>query len=208
MRNSAKGGLTELTLSSMSKLQKIIATATIVVATLGLISRLVAKINAQKETIERQERNISGLTSEAVSYVTKLGDAAEQKQALELSHKELKSVNADLHKEISALKLRIKDVQSAVRTESTTEVIETVRVDTINKIVTAEYRDAWNTIKSEQIGDSAKLSYIGRDTIVGAISIQKKRFLFFRWGLKKVNYDISNKNPKTKINIDVAVRFK
>ena len=187
MRNSAKGGLTELTLSSMSKLQKIIATATIVVVTLGLISRLVAKINAQKETIERQERNISGLTSEAVSYVTKLGDAAEQKQALELSHKELKSVNADLHKEISALKLRIKDVQSAVRTESTTEVIETVRVDTINKIVTSEYRDAWNTIKSEQIGDSAKLSYTGRDTIVGVVSIQKKRFLFFRWGLKKVN---------------------
>ena len=208
MRNSAKGGLTELTLSSMSKLQKIIVTATIVVVTLGLISRLVAKINAQKETIERQERNISGLTSEAVSYVTKLGDAAEQKQALELSHKELKSVNADLHKEISALKLRIKDVQSAVRTESTTEVIETVRVDTVNKIVTAEYRDAWNIIKSEQIGDSAKLSYIGRDTIVGVVSIQKKRFLFFRWGLKKVNYDISNKNPKTKINIDVAVRFK
>ena len=86
----------------MSKLQKIIVTATIVVVTLGLISRLVAKINAQKETIERQERNISGLTSEAVSYVTKLGDAAEQKQVLELSHKELKSVNADLHKEISA----------------------------------------------------------------------------------------------------------
>lgn len=192
----------------MSKLQKIIATAIIVVVTLGLMSRLVAKINAQKETIERQERNISGLTSEAVSYVTKLGDAAEQKQALELSHKELKSVNADLYKEISALKLRIKDVQSAVRTGSTTEVIETVRVDTINKIVTAEYRDAWNTIKSEQIGDSAKLSYIGRDTIVGVVSIQKKRFLFFRWGLKKVNYDISNKNPKTKINIDVAVRFK
>lgn len=208
MRNSAKGGLTELTLSSMSKLQKIIATATIVAVTLGLISRLVAKINAQKETIERQERNISGLTSETVSYVTKLGDAAEQKQALELSYKELKSVNADLYKEISALKLRIKDVQSAVRTESTTEVIETVRVDTINRIVTAEYRDAWNTIKSEQIGDSAKLSYIGRDTIVGVVSIQKKRFLFFRWGLKKVNYDISNKNPKTKINIDVAVRIK
>ena len=191
----------------MSKLQKIIAVATIVVVTLGLISRLVAKISAQKETIERQERNISGLASEAVSYVTKLGDAAKQKQALELSYKELKSVNADLYKEISALKLRIKDVQSAVRTGSTTEVIEAVRVDTINKIVTAEYRDAWNTIKSEQIGDSAKLSYIGRDTIVGVVSIQKKRFLFFRWGLKRVNYDISNKNPKTKINIDVAVRF-
>lgn len=192
----------------MSKLQKIIAVAAIVVVTLGLISRLISTIKEQKETIERQERNISGLTAEAVSYVTKLGDAAEQKQALELSHKELKSVNADLHKEISALKVRIKDVQSAVRTESKTEIIKTVRVDTINKVVTAEYKDAWNTIKSEQIGDSAKLSYIGRDTIVGVVSIQKKRFLFFRWGLKKVNYDISNKNPKTKINIDVAVRFK
>lgn len=192
----------------MSKLQKIIAISTIVVATLGLISRLVAKINAQKETIERQERNISGLTSEAVSYVTKLGDAAEQKQALELSHKELKSVNADLHKEISALRIRLKDAKSATKVITKTVIEEKVRVDTINNVIMAEYKDAWNTIKSEQIGDSAKLSYTGRDTIVGVVSIRKKRFLFFRWGLKKVNYDISNKNPKTKINIDVAVRFK
>lgn len=192
----------------MSKLQKIIATAAIVVVTLGLISRLVAKINAQKETIERQERNISGLTSEAVSYVTKLGDAAEQKQALELSHKELKSVNADLHKEISALRIRLKDAKSATKVITKTVIEEKVRVDTINNVIMAEYKDAWNTIKSEQIGDSAKLSYTGRDTIVGVVSIRKKRFLFFRWGLKKVNYDISNKNPKTKINIDVAVRFK
>lgn len=192
----------------MSKLQKIIATAAIVVVTLGLISRLVAKINAQKETIERQERNISGLTSEAVSYVTKLGDAAEQKQALELSHKELKSVNADLHKEISALRIRLKDAKSATKVITKTVIEEKVRVDTINNVIMAEYKDAWNTIKSEQIGDSAKLSYTGRDTIVGVVSIRKKRFLFFRWGLKKVNYDISNRNPKTKINIDVAVRFK
>lgn len=192
----------------MSKLQKIIAISTIVVATLGLISRLVAKINAQKETIERQERNISGLTSEAVSYVTKLGDAAEQKQALELSHKELKSVNADLHKEISALRIRLKDAKSATKVITKTVIEEKVRVDMINNVIMAEYKDAWNTIKSEQIGDSAKLSYTGRDTIVGVVSIRKKRFLFFRWGLKKVNYDISNKNPKTKINIDVAVRFK
>lgn len=192
----------------MSKLQKIIATATILVVAIGIISKLVDTIQKQREEIGRLDRNVASLVSNEVSYTTKLGDAAQQKKALELSQKELKAVNADLHKEISALRVRLKDAKSATKVVTKTVIEEKVRVDTINNVITAEYKDRWNTIRSELQGDSAKLSYEGRDSIVGVVSVQRKRFLFFRYGIKSVNYDVSNKNPNTKINIDIAVQFK
>lgn len=192
----------------MNKLQKVILAATILVVAIGIISKLVDTIQEQREEIGRLDRNVASLVSNEVSYTTKLGDAAQQKKALELSQKELKAVNADLHKEISALRVRLKDAKSATKVVTKTVIEEKVRVDTINNVITAVYRDYWNTIQSEQRGDSAKLSYEGRDSIVGVVSVQRKRFLFFRYGIKSVNYDISNKNPKTKINIDIAVQFK
>lgn len=193
---------------AMSKLQKIILVATLLVITFGVISKLADTVRKQRDEIGRLDRNVAALASNEISYVTKLGDAAKQRKALELSHKELKTVNADLHKEISALRIRLKDAKSATKVVTRTIIEEKVRVDTINNVVVAEYKDDWNTIRSEQQGDSAKLSYTGKDTIVGVISVKRKRFLFFRYGIKSVNYDISNKNPKTKINIDIAVQLK
>lgn len=192
----------------MSKLQRVILVATILVVTLGIISKLIDTVQEQRAEIGRLDRNVASLTSNEISYTTKLGDAAQQRKALELSQKELKTVNADLHKEISALRVRLKDAKSATKVVTKTVIEEKVRVDTINNVITAEYKDDWNTIRSEQQGDSAKLSYAGKDTVVGVISVKRKRFLFFRYGIKSVNYDISNKNPNTKINIDIAVQFK
>ena len=192
----------------MNKLQKVILAAIILVVTIGIMSKLIDTIQEQREEIGRLDRNVSALVSNEVSYTTRLGDAAQQKKALELSQKELKTVNADLHKEISALRVRLKDAKSATKVVTKTIIEEKVRVDTINNVIVAEYEDDWNTIRSEQQRDSVRLSYIGKDTIVGVISVKRKRFLFFRHGIKSVNYDISNKNPNTKINIDIAVQLK
>lgn len=191
----------------MNKLQRTILYATIVVITLGVISKLVDKIQEQRAEIGRLDRNVSALSASEVQYKTKLGDAAVKRQALEMSQKELKKANADLHKEISALNVRVKDALSASRTITKTVIVETVKVDTINNIPTARYNDPWNTIRSETRGDSTKLSYVGTDSIVGVVSVKRKKFLFFRWGVKAIEYDLSNKNPKTKINIDIAVKF-
>ena len=64
------------------------------------------------------------------------------------------------------------------------------------------------TIQARVKRDSTELSYQGRDTITGVITVRKKRFLFFRWGVKAIEHDISNKNPKSKIDIDIAVKLK
>ena len=192
----------------MNKWQKAFLFATVLVIVLGTISKLVDKIKEQAVELERRERTVTALQAVGQTYLTKLGDAAAKRQVLELSEKELRKSNADLHEEIKALNIRVKDALSATKTTTKTIIDERVRVDTVNNVIQAEYKDAWNTMRSEQVGDSARLYYEGRDSIVGVVSIRKKRFLFFRWGVKAVEYDISNKNPKTKVSIDIAVKFK
>lgn len=192
----------------MSRFKKIMILAFVIVIVGGIISKLIDTVKKQKAEIERLDRNIDAMNEAEVQYISKLGDAAVKRKALELSARELKKQNADLYKEVKALDVRLKDALSVSKVVTKTVIKEVVRTDTINGVTVAEYRDPWNTIRSEQRGDSTELSYQGNDTIVGVISIRKKRFLFFRWGVKSVDYDVSNKNPKTKANIDIAVKFK
>lgn len=192
----------------MSSLKKIMIYAFTIMVVIGIISKLVDTVKKQKAEIERLDRNIDAMNETEVQYISKLGDAAVKRKALELSVKELKKQNADLYNEVKALDVRLKDALSVSKVVTKTVIKEVVRTDTINGAAIAEYRDPWNTIRSEQRGDSTELSYQGNDTIVGVISIRKKRFLFFRWGVKSVDYDVSNKNPKTKMKIDIAVKFK
>ena len=180
--------------------------------TIGVLLILVMwgfdKIQDQKAEIRKQDRNISALTSEQEEYVTKLGDYAVKKKALEVSQKELKEINGGLRDDLKALNIRLKDALSASQVITKTEIHETVRTDTIAGVLHAEFIDPWNRIVADLSSDSTRLSYIGTDTITGVISITKKRFLFFRYGIKSVDYDISNKNKRTKMAIDIAVKFK
>lgn len=192
----------------MSSLKKIMIYAFTIMVVIGIISKLVDTVKKQKAEIERLDRNIDAMNETEVQYISKLGDAAVKRKALELSARELKKQNADLYNEVKALDVRLKDALSVSKVVTKAVIKEVVRTDTINGAAIAEYRDPWNTIRSEQRGDSTELSYQGNDTIVGVISIRKKRFLFFRWGVKSVDYDVSNKNPKSKMKIDIAVKFK
>lgn len=192
----------------MSRFKQVMILAFVIVIVGGIISKLVDTVKKQRAEIERLDRNVDAMSEAEVQYISKLGDAAVKRKALEMSHKELKKQNADLYKEVKALDVRLKDALSVSKVVTKTVIKEVVRTDTINGVAIAEYRDPWNMIRSEQRGDGTELTYQGNDTIVGVISIRKKRFLFFRWGVKSVNYDISNKNPKTKANIDIAVKFR
>lgn len=192
----------------MNSLKKIMIYVFAIMVVVGAISKLVYTVEKQKAKIERLDRNIDAMNETEVQYISKLGDAAVKRRALELSVRELKKQNADLYNEVKALDVRLKDALSVSKVVTKTVIKEVVRTDTVKGVLIAEYRDEWNTMRSEQRGDSTELSYQGTDTVAGVISIRKKRFLFFRWGVKSVDYDVSNKNPKSKMKIDIAVKFK
>lgn len=192
----------------MSSLKKIMVYAFTIVVVIGIVSKLVDTVKRQKAEIECRDRIIDAMNETEVQYISKLGNAAVKRKALELSARELKKQNADLYNEVKALNVRLKDALSVSKVVTKTVIKEVVRTDTINGVAVAEYRDPWNAIRAEQRGDSTELSYQGNDTIVGVISIRKKRFLFFRWGVKSVDYDVSNKNPRSRMKTDIVVKFK
>lgn len=192
----------------MNKLQKIITGLAVLAVLSGAITRTAGTIRKQRAEIGRLERNVEAMNDAQAEYRTRLGDAAVKRRALEMSYRELKKANADLYREVDALNVRVKDALSATRTVTRTVIREVVRTDTVAGELMAEYRDAWNTIRARVRRDSTELGYRGRDTITGVITVRKKRFLFFRWGVKAIEHDISNKNPKTKMDIDIAVKLK
>lgn len=193
---------------AMSRLQKTITGLAVLMVLSGAFTKMADTIRRQRAEIGRLERNAEAMNGVQTEYRTRLGDAAVKCRALEMSHRELKKANADLYREVDALKVRVKDALSATRTVTRTVIREVVRTDTVAGGLTAEYRDAWNTIQARFRQDSTELSYRGRDTITGVITVRKKRFLFFRWGVRAIEHDISNKNPKSKIDIDIAVKLK
>lgn len=192
----------------MNKSQKTITGFAVLTVLFGAVIGMADTIRKQRAEIGRLERNVEAMNDVQTEYKTKLGDAAVKRKALEMTYRELKKTNAELYKEVDALNVRVKDALSATRTVTGTVIKEVVRTDTVVGELTAEYRDAWNTIQARVKRDSTELSYRGRDTITGVITVRKKRFLFFRWGVRAIEHDISNKNPKTKVDIDIAVKLK
>ena len=189
-------------------MNKIIAYGIVAMVVLGIITKLWDQVRTQRIEIGRLERNFEAVSDTGTYYKTKLGTEALKTKAFELSIKELKQTNRSLYEELDAMDIRLKSALSATRTVTETKIVQSVKVDTVNNVPTAIYKDRWNEIKAEMVNDSINLSYIGTDTITGVISIRQKRFLFFRYGIKSIEYDITNKNTSTQIKTNIAVKLK
>nr|DAF79314.1 MAG TPA: hypothetical protein [Caudoviricetes sp.] len=169
---------------------------------------LIGTIQRQRGQIQSQGRTIAALSDSSTTYVTKLQEQAQKRKMLEIGIKDLKRINEGLHAKVKALDLKAKQALTVTEVKTETKIIETVKLDTIYGKITGSYKDMYNTISTTIEKDSVKLSYIGTDTLTGVVAIRQKRFLFFRWGVKSVEYHVSNKNPKVKTSINLAVKLK
>ena len=189
-------------------MNRIIAIGVAVMVVLGIITKLWDTVRTQRANIERLERNFEAVSDSGRVYLTKFGREARKTKSLELSLKELKQTNRGLYDELASMDIKLKKALSVTQTVTETVIQKVVQTDTINNVPTAIYKDGWNEIKAEMLGDSTKLSYHGTDTITGVISIRQKRFLFFRWGIKHIEYDLTNRNPNSHIKTNISVLLK
>ena len=189
-------------------MNRIIAIGIAVMVVLGIITKLWDTVRTQRANIERLERNFEAVSDSGRVYLTKFGREARKTKSLELSLKELKQTNRGLYDELASMDIKLKKALSVTQTVTETVIQKVVQTDTINNVPTAIYKDGWNEIKAEMLGDSTKLSYHGTDTITGVISIRQKRFLFFRWGIKHIEYDLTNRNPNSHIKTNISVLLK
>jgi hypothetical protein len=173
------------------------------------------------EENERFSTNQIALTEEVQTYKTESGKNAARVTELTLSCDEFEKVCADQAKTIKDLNLKLKRVESASTTGTsttvkiTTALKDTVIVkDTINNMVVLDtlkrfiWNDQWNKIEGTIYNDSVDCSYEGIDTLTIVATRVPKKFLFFRWGCKYVQIDAVNSNPSTNIIYNKTVKIK
>lgn len=88
------------------------------VVCISLIWVLSSQLIKQRSRIEIANTNLIAKSAELEKYVSTLGDTISILQGLRLQYYDLKKVERDLHKEVSALKIKLKNVSSIVKIET------------------------------------------------------------------------------------------
>lgn len=175
-----------------------------------LLSTAYKTIKRQHKELERQENNITALSSEAVAFKTAAGDYAEQARQLKLERDELELYNADLNNKVREAGIKIRELKNVTRAETETRVDTVVKTeyrDGNRENRFAHYFDGWNDIQVEARPDTTIIKSSSIDTIDVIGSVKQKRFLFFRIGKPKQTITVSNKNPKSKIHVEFSAEF-
>lgn len=178
----------------------------IIIAICGLIvwgNIQTHRLKVAKTDLLEHQKNERVLLSGLDSIRAKNGDLVLRTESLSLTISEFKKYNAELTKEVKNLRIRIKDLQSATSVVVDTDVDTIIPIrDTIilnNVAKSFEYQDAYTKI-SGIVTDSVSLKYHSTDSLYIFHHIQPKKFLFFRWGIKKQWWDIKNSNPNNTIS--------
>lgn len=167
------------------------------------------KVESQRKEIRRLDTNIEAINSEAVRFKTKAGKDAETVQALTLKRDELELFNSRLTKQVSDLRIKLRDVKAAhtVETELRIDtVVITEKTDVPNQYKFS-YDDNWNKISGVVSPDSTKLEFSSVDTLDVISHVKQKRFLFFRIGKPKIRTTVTNQNPKSTIHVQFSTEL-
>ena len=168
-----------------------------------------AVIRKQSAEIDSQSRNLVALAGKGEYYKTGLGESAHKIKVLETDYKSLKEINEGLYTKIRTLEVDKKRLESAFQSISSTDVTvgEILKRDP-GDYLTSRFSDPYLTVENKVVNDTISTSILMRDTITGVLSITPKRFLFIKWGIKSVDFDVSNTNPHVLIFSQMAVKFK
>lgn len=161
-------------------------------------------LNRAKQTISALEKNERVLLYGLDTLRAKNGTLYAKTEALSLSESKLKKYNSELSAELKNLRIRVKDLESTSQTIIDTDIdITTPLRDTIiiPKVISKafDYSDTYVKIWGVVGQDSIKINYQSTDTLRIFHYYERKKFLFFRWGIKSENWIIKNNNPNNRI---------
>lgn len=177
----------------------------------GLLSIQTFKFRAIKDENKRLNNNQTALLDQSKIYKVKIGSDSltiAKSKALKLELNEVKQYRSQDAAIIKDLGVKLKYAQAvaknAIKTENnfTAPVKDSIvymqgKNDTIRCVA---YKDKWFEFNG-CIDNQNR--FIGRtssvDTLVGVVHVIPKRFLFFRYGVKAVEFVATNKNPNSKI---------
>lgn len=181
-----------------------------IVALLAVVGGAIHRCQQLKADNERLHSNQSALIADVELYKTKAGENAAKVQRLQLTASEFETQCADLKAEVARLGVKTKYLQQVISSNSQTKVeVRTIVKDSIVYVPTLaridtlkcfEFNDGW-VRASGCIDTSGRFEgeFESRDSLLIVAHRVPKRFLFFRWGCKRVELDIKSSNPHSTI---------
>lgn len=185
----------------------------LVLALIGTLFFQHNRINHLKAEKITYERNTNILMSDLETYQTKDSLNGARIGALELKLEEFAKFRAEDAKVISSLMHRNEDLKSVISSQTETIVDLQGKVkdslifvpgDTIYVETKAvKIKDPWFELEGLVLPDDTfRGTFVSRDSLLVAETVEYKRFLGFLWKTRKIkdrNFDIINKNPHTRI---------
>ena len=171
-------------------------------ATLLLIA-CVAILRHSHLEVARLRNNNEALASEMNLYKSRCDESAASVVALQLQVEEFRRQHAHDAKQIKALGIRLKRVESLAKaaTESEVEFVAP-RCDTIilhDTLSLFRWSDEWVKVEGAIRGKSVECKIESIDTLCQVIHRVPHRWLFFHYGTKAIRQDIASSNPHTRI---------
>lgn len=170
---------------------------------------------------ERKEKQVIGnnykaLEQELVTY--RLADSSQVAEitTLQIDKSTLEGVFSKQAEEIKQLNIRLKDAKSYSKTATETIVTinDTIRdsilivnnvVDTLQCVSYADkYLDMFACIKDNKMQGQVKVY----DSLTIINSVEKKKFWFIRYGVKRVKTSVRTSNPYTEIKSVKSITIK
>lgn len=170
----------------------------------AVVSLSIYSAHLRKENIRIAGNNLV-LSSRLDTFRTALGESASQVDRLQLTLREFKDQNQELNDRIKMLDLRLRRVTSYSINgyESNINFTVPLNVNPTMPGVPVErrftYSDTWNRVEGLIRSDSVKCSVIHKDTIDQIIYRVPRKFLFIRWGTKKVSQIITLRDTNSTI---------
>lgn len=170
------------------------------------------RVSNLRDDNRRLENNQSALMSDVEYYCTENGKNAATIDVLELKKSEVERNCADLVRTCDDLRIKVKRFENASTVGTVTEVkVETVVRDTVILSESAKafrYSDPWFNVYGTITKDTARLDINCRDTLSIVVHREPRRFLFFRYGTKRIRCEAVNANPNSHIEYLFNIKMK
>ena len=186
----------------------------IIIVLLGMIYLLWSSNSKKAKEIDRLSNNQEALLSDLEIVKGKYGIEVAKVQALELSKNEFEKLYNNQVTLVDNLKLKVKRLETVIQTSTAIrdsiiiEVEKPIYVrDTSSIVRPFNFSDSWVDIRGElsikgpSSSDDATilLDYAVKDTLDLIVYREPKRFLFIKYGIKRLDCYINWRNPKSSV---------
>lgn len=185
----------------------------IAILLIGIIALLSVRLNSVKEERDIQKKNVNSLLMSVEQYKTKDSLQAATVGQLQLTIEQYKQFRAEDARLIASLNVDNNRLQNIITSQSESfyqntlllrdsiKMLQPGTKDSIQPVVikTADYADAWHSLKLMIEGDSVNYTLHTRESILITNHVIPKRFLGFLWkyGVKEIKTEAVSRNPYT-----------